>query len=123
MEKRFLKESIQRLKDLIFPIEDDIKSKILKNIDILDCIIYLWSNLSKGQFEGLFNSQINATQVNEIIKLLNEIYDWKIIDNQYDPKKDILQKNTMDYALKNLIQFVEKDEILDICSGFFRPKV
>jgi len=118
-----LNKSIKYLKDLIIPFENDIREKLKDNFDPLECLIHLWSSSNENEFKLLFKEKIENTKLERIIEILQQIYDWKLIDNQYDPEKDILQKNTMDYALKNLINFMEKDEILDICSGFFRPKV
>ena len=71
MEKKKLKNLVQKLKDFIIPFEEHIKSKFIENLDSLECILQLWANFNKTQIEGMFNEQIEETKLNEIIKLLN----------------------------------------------------
>ncbi|GAJ21654.1 unnamed protein product, partial [marine sediment metagenome] len=61
MKKKSLKTIFQQLKELLIPFEDSIKSNFIKNYTPLDCLVHLWSNLSKEQLENIFSSQLEPS--------------------------------------------------------------
>jgi len=125
MSDNNLRESINELERLINNYKGDIIQKFKEGIDPLQGLIKLWSDLEEDQFINIFDGCIDDGHLKKICVILKDIYKWKIIDNQYKQgeKEQIRFRNTMDMALKNLLRFLDDDEGLDICTGFFRPNV
>jgi len=123
MPNMLLKKKIDEIREIVFPIDTKIIKKFQDILNPINFVTLLWSNISEKQFRSIFNDIFHPEDLNKVCQLLHEIYKWKIIDNQYKPKFGLEFKNTMDLALRNFIQFLDNKEIIEICTGFFRPNV
>ena len=123
MSKNNLRKNIEILDEIVSEYEREILEKFEEKISPLNGIVQLWSSLTKDQFIELFKTCMKNSNLVNMCSILEEIYNWKIIDNQYRPEFGLDLRNTMDLAIKNLLKFLEKEEILDICTGFFSPSV
>lgn len=123
MLKNNLRKNIEILEEIINENEQGIFDKFKDKVSPLKGVIQLWSSFTKDEFIELFKTCMEKTNLDKVCLILEEIYNWKIIDNQYRPEFGLDIRNTMDQAIKNLLKFLEKEEILDICTGFFSPNV
>jgi hypothetical protein len=123
MSNSNLRKKIDILEKLVIENSENIIEIFNHRVSPLNGIIQLWSSLSEEQFRDIFKGCMDDLELERVCLILEAIYSWKIIDNQYHPEFGVELKNTMDQAIKNLLEFLDDDEILDICTGFFSPTV